>query len=291
MSYSLINGAAIAGSGGGDITLLPLGLDLLDAGMHTAIGSTIAGESQPLECGDAQVRFALQPDGLDMVDHGVHIGLHDMDLAAPGLDLVVHGAPVMVVNPVAGDASVLEAGLLTLQIGIPIHVRTAGLDLVDSGLHVASVSGVVPSDRTAVAGNARPLELGVPAVAPGPDTTTVGGLSPMEMGHVAVGMALVAGAAHPMEIGEPAIGAALVAGGAIALEIGTPMVAMAFHVLGVDLVAAGVHRVASAETASVAGGATPLEMGAHGPLGFAAITRQQFPISLGMPSIHRGTSC
>lgn len=291
MGFPTINGAPINAEEGGDISLLPAGLDLLAAGAHTAVGSTIAGEAQPLELGEALVQFALQPDGLDLVANGIHIGLHDLALAPPGLDIVSHGTPIMVVNPVAGDADVLEFGALTFQIGVPIHARPVGLDLVVAGLHVAAVSGVVPSDKTTVAGNARPLELGIPAVAPGPDAATAGGASPLEMGDVTMGLVLIAGAAEPLEMGAPAIGAALVAGGAMPLELQAPTMSTAFPVLGMELVVAGVHRVANTETSTVAGGATPLELGVYGPLGFAAITRQQFPLSLGTPLIHRGTSC
>lgn len=291
MSYSLVNGAAINGSGGGDITLLPPGLDLLDAGIHEAFGGTIAGDAQPLEIGDAQVLFALQPDGIDVLDYEAHIGLHDIEIAPQGIDLVAHGTPAMIVNPVAGDASALDVGSLTLQIGTPTNARPQGLDLVLAGLHVASTSGVAPSDMSTFAGNARPLELGAPSVNPGNDATTSGGASPMELGAVAMGLVLTAGAAEPLEAGMPAIGAALVAGGSMPLDIGHPGISMAIQAIGIDLVHAGVHSVGSAVTFSVAGGASPLELGEHGPFGFAAITRQHFPMSLGTHAIQRGTSC
>lgn len=289
--YPTINGAGINGEEGGDITLLPPGLDLLAAGVHAAVGSTVAGGGDPLELCAPLLQFAIAPPGLDLVDAGTHIGLHDMDLAPPGLELVVHGAPSMVVNPVAGDAEPLEIGAQALQIGVPIHVMPVGLDLVYAGLHVASVSGVLPSDKTAVAGNARPLELGAPAVAPGPAFSTAGGAQPVEFGVVSLGVALIAGAAEPLELGAPGTGLALAAGGAQPLELGAPMWSIGFTAHGMDLVVAGVHRVAMDDTFTVAGDAAPLELGLHGPLGYAAITRQHFPLSLGAPSIHRGTTC
>lgn len=291
MSYSLINGAPINGDEGGDITLLPSGLDLLSAGAHTAVGGTTAGDASPLELGDPLALYAIEPPGLELLDAGTHIGLHDMDFTPPGLDLVDHGIPAMVVNPVAGDAEPLEIGDLTLQIGVPINARPAGLDLVLAGLHVASVGVVLPSDGFTVAGNARPLQLGSPALTPAAASTTAGGAQPLELGTAAIGVALSAGGAEPLELGTPGTGYATNAGAAQPLVLGSPGLAMAFTVQGIDLVVAGLHTVVSGGTFTVAGGGEPLTLGDHGPLGYASITRQHFPLDLGNLSINRGTTC
>lgn len=291
MSYSLINGAAINGSGGGDIVLLPPGLDLLETDPHTAVGSTVAGDGEPLEFGDASLVYALEPDGLDLLDHGVHLGFYDPVLSPPGLDIVQHGTPVMVVNPVAGDAYVLEMGDVTLQIGSPINARPAGLDLLTAGLHVASVGVILPSPMTGIGIGARPLEMGTPSVVPGPYAAVAGGAEPLELGAPTLEVVTIAGAAEPLEFGAVALGMAASAGGAYPLELGAHGIGMAFTVSGMDLLMAGLHRAAGGSMVTVAGNASPLELGSPGQPGFAAITRSQFPMQLGAVSIHRGASC
>lgn len=291
MSYPLINGAAINGTGGGDIVLLPPGLDLLAAGTHTAVGSTDAGDGEPLEFGDASLMYALEPDGLDLLDHGVHLGFYDPVLSPPGLDILQHGTPVMVVNPVAGDADVMDFGALSLQIGSPIQARPASLDLLTYGLHVADVGGVLPPPMTGIGVSARPLEFGTPSMAPGPYAAVAGGLEPLELGAPTLGVVTIAGAAEPLEFGDFASGMATIAGAAWPLELAVPGIGMAFAVSGMDLLTAGVHRAVGGAMAAVAGNAAPLELGNHGPIGFATITRQKFPLEIGAVSIHRGVSC
>ncbi len=291
MSYPLINGAVINGSGGGDIVLLPSGLDLLAADPHTAVGSTVAGDAQPLELGDANVQFAIEPSGLDILDHGVALAFYDPVLSPPGLDILQHGAPAMAVNPVAGDAYVLEFGATELQIGSRIQARPLGMDLVTSGLHVASVGPVLPTPMTGMGVGARPMELGSPAVAPGPYAAVAGGAAPLELGAPWLGVAVIAGDGEPLELGVAMLGMAASAGGANPLELGAHNLGMSFTVTGMDLVVAGQHGAVGGGMSTVAGEAWPLELGSPGQPGFASVTRSQFPLLLGSASIHRGTSC
>lgn len=292
MSYTLINGAPINGDGGGDIALAPAGIDLLNAGVHSAVGGTVAGDAQPLELGEHSAFFAYQPAGLDLVTYEPHIGFHDIPLTPPGLDLVTHEPHSIVVAPVAGDAQPLELGDWRLQIGQDIDLTPAGLDLVRYSFHTAVVGAILPGNGSTIAGNARPMEVGSPALVPAAAETTAGAAQPLELGSHAIGVALVAGEAQPMEMGAPGpLGYSTFAGAAQPLQLGAHYIGIQITVPGLDLLSYGVHQIVTGPTSTVAGEAQPLELGQPGALGYGTITRQAFPLELGSHAISRGNAC
>ena len=291
MGFPSINGAAINGEEGGDVAVRPAGLDLVVHGQHTVFGFTIAGGGLPLELGQPSVMIAFEPVGLDLVTAGVHVGEHDIEVRAAGLDLVTHGVSAVVFTPVAGDGLPLQLGAPRFRIGSDIAVVAPGIDLVRHGLHSAMVGAILPSEMITLAGGARPLEVGRPSVVPAAESRTAGGARPLQLGTPAVGAALQAGGGQPLQLGAPAIGHGAMAGGARPLQIGLPQLAASIVPQGADLVRAGVHMAEGSSWFAVAGGGSPLEIGVPGPLGRMATARQAFPLQLGVPSISRGAAC
>lgn len=292
MSYPLINGAPINGDGGGDITLLPPSLHILDAGIAKAVGGTTAGDAEPLAFGTPSVEFAFLPPSLQILDAGVHLAFHDWEFTPPSLHILDHGTPNIRVNPVAGDAMPLRFGPAQLRIGTDINARPASLRLPVAGLHVANVGAVLPSDGATVAGNARPVRFGVPAFAPAAVLTTAGGASPVRFGTAALGVALTAGAAEPVRLGAPGpLGFVMTAGGVSPVRLGVPTLSVSYLPPSLRILMAGTHAAVSGGTSTTAGDAEPVRMGAPGPVGHAAIARQHFPVRFGTPSIDRGTTC
>lgn len=287
MSYPLINGAAINAEEGG--LQLP-GLDLVAAGMATAVLAVTAGGHTPLELGAPTVKHAIGVGGIDLVSSETHTGLFNALLQAPGMDLVAAGIGSAAITAFADGAQAFEFGDHRAKIGQDVEILTEGIDLVREGYHsalAAQPGPIVVADVTSFF----PLELGAPAIARSASEVQAQEAYPLLMGAPALAVTLTAQSYYPLEMGQANTAFAASVASARPLEYGEPVAAFALSPSGVDLARVGTHGTDVAGAAVEIQGAHVLEIGTPGTPTFIAYARQSFPMQVGNPSISRGATC
>ena len=207
-----------------------------------------------------------------------------------GIELVSAGPGTIFAVSIGAGASVLEFGAVVGENGVDIAATPSSLDLVRGGLGVISMAQPDPN-VTLLGAGARPLEFGTPSVA-GTVTLTGAGAEPLQLGVPMAAAVLLGQGASLMELGEPGPAAVMLRGAsAWVLELGAPSAATFAGVSGIDLVSAGLGRVAG-DAASLQGvSAYALELGDIGNPATITRGRSASPMQLGQPAISRGATC